>query len=305
MFGVNANQKCLITITKDFKSEFDDELTVSTNDIVQLVEKLDRYWFQVYHDGQIGKVPISNCREWNATEMAPLKLIKSTQTAFISKYDFCKDLVDGDLQFAALELLIGRKHSSNFFIICSLMLLLLGFQSLNDDWWYGTRLSSVVNHVTSWIVKNEHCGIFPLTHVWRLREDLLPENVFTDSGVVIQTDNIVPPPTIEKESADDSDEIDNQTNEEILFYVKVVKTMKAHLEEEMDLPQIEEVLAITSIPDNLYYFGKSLDGTKQGLFPKNFVVKIDNYEMSPSPALESNPPSIPPPSPPAISNLFT
>ena len=107
MFGMQSN-KCLITIVKDFTNEFDDELTVKNGEIVQFVSKLDRYWFEVYTDNRTGKVPISSCREWSSTEMSSISLVKPDQAAFISKYDFLKDCLEGDLRFAAFEILIGN-----------------------------------------------------------------------------------------------------------------------------------------------------------------------------------------------------
>ena len=107
MFDYLQSDKHLITIIKEFKSEFDDEITVQKGEIVQFVSKFDQFWFQVYTDNRTGKVPISSCKEWNSTEMSPIKLIKSGQAAFVSKYDFIENCVDGDLSFSAFEILIG------------------------------------------------------------------------------------------------------------------------------------------------------------------------------------------------------
>ncbi|KAH9392865.1 hypothetical protein TYRP_005955 [Tyrophagus putrescentiae] len=170
MYSQQSN-KCLVAIVKDFLKEFDDELTVKRGQVVQFVGKLDRYWFEVYCDGQTGKVPISSCREWNSQEMSSIRLVKaSQQAAFVSKYDFLNDCVEGDLRFSAFEIIIG-------------------FEAANDDWWKGTRLASIKNSITSLSVREENCGIFPLTHVWRLREDLLPDSVFTANGVIISSSN--------------------------------------------------------------------------------------------------------------------
>ena len=107
MYG-NQSDKCLITIVKDFTKEFDDELSVKSGQTVQFVSKLDRYWFEVYSDNRTGKVPISSCREWNSTEMSSIRLVKSHQAAFVSKYDFLKDCVEGDLRFSCFEVIIGK-----------------------------------------------------------------------------------------------------------------------------------------------------------------------------------------------------
>src|SRR5699024_7880260 len=162
------------------------------------------------------------------------------------------------------------------------MFTLTGLESLNDDWWHGTRLASVKNSFTSCSVKEEHCGIFPLTHVWRLREDLLPESVFTQTGVIIENStsdsstantHLEPVPTGAIHQAHHP-----QSTPGECFYVKVIKTMIAHLDEEMDLPEVGEILQVNSTPDKLYYSGQSLDGTRVGLFPRNFVKIEDNYE---------------------------
>ena len=109
MYGnQSSNNKCLITIVKDFTKEFDDELTVKSGQTVQFVSKLDRYWYEVYCDGHTGKVPISSCREWNSTEMSSIRLVKPKQAAFVAKYDFLNECVEGDLRFSAWELLIGK-----------------------------------------------------------------------------------------------------------------------------------------------------------------------------------------------------
>lgn len=107
MYGQQSN-KCLVAIVKDFSKEFDDELTVKKGQVVQFVAKLDRYWFEVYCDGQTGKVPISSCREWNSHEMSSIRLKKPNQAAFVSKYDFLNDCVEGDLRFSAFEIIIGN-----------------------------------------------------------------------------------------------------------------------------------------------------------------------------------------------------
>ncbi len=108
MYSQQSN-KCLVAIVKDFLKEFDDELTVKRGQVVQFVGKLDRYWFEVYCDGQTGKVPISSCREWNSQEMSSIRLVKaSQQAAFVSKYDFLNDCVEGDLRFSAFEIIIGN-----------------------------------------------------------------------------------------------------------------------------------------------------------------------------------------------------
>ncbi len=193
-----------------------------------------------------------------------------------------------------------------------------GFEAANDDWWKGARLASIKNSITSLSVKKENCGIFPLTHVWRLREDLLPDSVFTANGVIISSSN-------------DSSEIEPALGVPVPeaipeatehFYVKVKKTMTPHLREEMELPEIGEILLVTAIPDKLYYFGQSLDGARVGMFPKHFVQVEDNYEPPPSPPPQCDlhstnsstsspipssnlpPPTIPPPSPPHISINF-
>ena len=112
MYG-NQSNKCLLTIVKDFTKEFDEELTVKSGEIVQFVNKIDRYWFEVYSDNRIGKVPITNTREWSLSEMSSIKLKSvnqklTNQAAFVSKYDFLNDTVEGDLPFSSSEVIIGN-----------------------------------------------------------------------------------------------------------------------------------------------------------------------------------------------------
>ncbi|KAH9392866.1 hypothetical protein TYRP_005956 [Tyrophagus putrescentiae] len=82
--------------------------------------------------------------------------------------------------------------------------------------------------------------------------------------------------------------------------------MTPHLREEMELPEIGEILLVTAIPDKLYYFGQSLDGARVGMFPKHFLRPHSTNSSTSSPIPSSNlpPPTIPPPSPPHISINF-
>lgn len=156
--------------------------------------------------------------------------------------------------------------------------------------------------------------MFPLTHVWRLREDLLPESAFSQHGIIIEglTDN---------ESTAQGEQVAPIKDDTHLpatehFYVRVTKTMEAHTSDEMNLPENGEILLVNSIPDKLYYSGQSLDGRRVGIFPKSFVKIEDNFEptethcdlnstnsSTTSPIPSSNPPTIPPPSPPPICKL--
>lgn len=176
-------------------------------------------------------------------------------------------------------------------------------------------MASIKNSITSLSVKEENCGIFPLTHVWQLREDLLPESTFTQNGVNIESKDSTEASQNEPASLGVavSDTHLHEATEH--FYVKVKHTMTAHLRQEMELPEIGEILLVTSIPDKLYYYGQSLDGNRVGMFPKHFVQIEENYEPSTqcdlnsttsstsSPIPSSNPPSIPPPSPPPTPHI--
>lgn len=75
---------------------------------MQFVSKLDRYWYEVYCDNQTGKVPISSCREWNATEMSSIKLVKNQHAAFVGKFDFMNACEPSDLPFATHDVIIGK-----------------------------------------------------------------------------------------------------------------------------------------------------------------------------------------------------
>lgn len=108
---------------KDFNSEFEDELTVKNGEIVQFVSKLDRYWFEVYSDNRTGKVPISSCREWNSTEMSSIRLVRPTQAAFVSKYDFLNNCEEGDLRFSSFEVIIGKVHSGMWSVVVDFVFL--------------------------------------------------------------------------------------------------------------------------------------------------------------------------------------
>lgn len=90
-------------------------------------------------------------------------------------------------------------------------------------------------------------GIFPLTHVWRLDPKLLPKKVDTNG-----------------QSSD-------------VKYCKVMVEMRSQLDNEIDLFK-DEVLKITENYDKMYFKGESVDGQRKGIFPKNFVQILDNYQ---------------------------
>lgn len=318
--------KGLLRVTKDFTSEFEDELSVRTGDLMQFLKKVDRFWYEVYFDSKTGKVPISHCRELNSTELECLRLIdsQSGQAAFVARHDFCSGCQEGDLRFSKSELIIGRDQGFGALTALTVLFLGTGFKAVNDDWWHGARLTSVRRNNQHLTVDSSQCGIFPLTYVWQLRDDLIPEYVFNGTGVLavsFQTkpagDHRSPPATRTTTIPKVEITAPTATNSEssYLFYVKVAKTMSAQLPSEIDLPREGEILAVASVPDKMYYHGHSFERNIDGIFPKNFVKVIDQKEAdayldgmahessnnsSESSLAESPiPPSISPPPPPA------
>ena len=105
---MSEEEKTLINIVRNFEAHFDDELTVNAGSIVQYIKKLDRMWFMVYYDGHEGKIPINSCQEWSPGDMERLSFDPNNgQAAFVAKFDFISDAQEGDLIFAANEILIG------------------------------------------------------------------------------------------------------------------------------------------------------------------------------------------------------
>ena len=173
--------------------------------------------------------------------------------------------------------------NSNFFFIT-------GFHPIDNDWWNGTRLSSVQRLDNHLIVDDANCGIFPLTFVWKLRNDLLPDFIFDPRGIrvknftskhsiddnidnTVEKQKIVPNESLQPEQ--NNNNVVNTTKNKYLFYVKVIKTMEAQLDQEIDLPELDEILGVIKENDKLYYEGESLSRKIRGIFPKNFVVKTD------------------------------
>lgn len=195
---------------------------------------------------------------------------------------------------------------------------------IDDQWWYGTRLTSVKKKQNSFFVEKSNCGMFPLNYVWKLKEELLPEFVFVEDGIQILNDDVPqesfsPVVAIQPVEVVGSDSSQTHVmNEDVKFYVKVIQTMDAQLENEIDLPLIGEILAVIQVPDRMFYYGMSLDNKRKGIFPKKFVI-IDNdfnpqnmnspaptnslncsnnsdssISVSPAPPIISPPPSPPP-----------
>ena len=158
-----------------------------------------------------------------------------------------------------------------------------------------------------------------------LRNDLLPLKLLNSTVNTIEEDNIVNDKIaeanfhnnhfnsahadqsfddLENDNEDQSDEI-CLNEEQIMFHVKVIRTMKAQLMDEMDLPKIDEVLAVLSEPDKHYYYGSTFDGKRKGIFPKSFVHVIQSERDSDTPDSELQAPTItPPPLPSCKLSLF-
>src|SRR6218665_1991295 len=193
---MSEGDKILMNVVRNFDAQFDDEVSVGSGSVVQFVRKLDRMWFKVYHDGREGKIPINTCQEWSPTDMAKLAFDPDNgQAAFVAKFDFIRDAQEGDLVFTANELLIGELLLFIIFLLfcyrflnCCFFLTTQGLYLTNESWWYGTRLKSVIWKNNCFLVKPENCGIFPITHVWMLRTDLLPDTVLS-SRISIESED--------------------------------------------------------------------------------------------------------------------
>lgn len=100
--------KCLLTIHKSFTGQYDDELSIEHGQIAQLIRKLDKYWYEVYMEDRIGKIPIDCCHEIRDDLLDNLRIsLEMNQVVFIAKHDFINQCEDGDLKFARFELIIG------------------------------------------------------------------------------------------------------------------------------------------------------------------------------------------------------
>lgn len=258
-----AGGKHLIRVVKDFNGENNDELTVTKGEIVQFIAKTEQYWFKVWQNGREGKLPISSCIEINARDLLALKIVPEKQTIFISRYDFMEGNKE-DLAFAAKEMLIGLRE-------------------VNNDWWYGCRFDNVYLKDNRVLVDSKNCGIFPLSYVWKTREELLPDYVFSPLGT-----EIIYPRLESSQSIENIDQVAtnfpssenvNNVNDKFLFYVKVITKMSKQFEEEMDLPKLNEVLGVVDDTDKHFYKGEALDGSRKGVFPKKFVEVIQQAEQ--------------------------
>lgn len=296
-----AGGKHLIRVVKDFNGESDDELTVTKGEIVQFIAKTEQYWFKVWQNGREGKLPISSCIEINARDLVALRIVREQQAIFIARYDFIEGNKE-DLAFAAKEMLIGLRE-------------------VNNDWWYGCRFDSVYVQENRVLVDSKNCGIFPLSYVWKAREELLPDYIFSASG----TEIIYPRMQSTSETSTDqgqtthlpaSQNPSNMNDKKYLFHVKVVTKLDKQFEEEMSLPTLGEVLGVLDDSDRHFYRGEALDRTRHGLFPKKFVEVVqrpadgeqdgatddddDDSSACPSPL----PPTEPPPTPSFSSSKF-
>ncbi|XP_054160708.1 dynamin-binding protein-like [Oppia nitens] len=117
--------------------------------------------------------------------------------------------------------------------------LIIGLEPVDENWWNG------------YVMANPNLiGIFPLTHVWQLDNKYLPKKI--------------------KPS-------DENYNNDRKMYAKVVIEMHSQLDNEIDLYK-DEIMVITDTYDKMYYSGHSLNGQREGIFPKNFVKILDNYQ---------------------------
>lgn len=157
-----------------------------------------------------------------------------------------------------------------------------------------------------------------------MREDLLPDYVFNSSGIKFLNPAKQLPNNdvlIKNDNNSSKDNTEEPSTSSYLFYVKVTTTMNAQLDEEIDLPELGEILGVISIQDKLYYQGESLSRKVKGIFPKNFVTKLDDHDindhstkspMCDNQELETSssgpsplPPSFSPPALPPIDNNFS
>jgi hypothetical protein len=98
----NLNHPKVVRVVNEFKSQFDGELSVCVNDLIQIESQLDKYWFYGYCNGNYGKIPVINCRE---VVIEPLD--NENWTLFAANNDFYNDCIDGDLRFRKGDLIIG------------------------------------------------------------------------------------------------------------------------------------------------------------------------------------------------------
>lgn len=101
--------KSILSIVKSFEKQFDDEISVEIGQIVQKIRKLDKYWFEIYIDGEIGKIPIDCCREIKTDQLRSLRInTELKQAIYVSKHDFVDNCEQGDLRFSRFELIVGK-----------------------------------------------------------------------------------------------------------------------------------------------------------------------------------------------------
>lgn len=112
---MSSADKCLLNVVKSFVGQYEDELTIEPGHIGQLVKKIDKYWYEVFLEDQIGKIPIDCCREMQCTSLNELRICKKlNQAIFIAKHDFINNCQDGDLKFSRFEIIIGNCVASIF-----------------------------------------------------------------------------------------------------------------------------------------------------------------------------------------------
>lgn len=100
--------KCLLTIHKSFTGQYDGELSIEPGQIAQLIRKIDKYWYEVYMEEQIGNIPIDCCRMIHDDLLQNLRIVtEMKQVVFVAKHDFINNCEAGDLKFSRFEFIIG------------------------------------------------------------------------------------------------------------------------------------------------------------------------------------------------------
>ncbi|GIY80563.1 dynamin-binding protein [Caerostris darwini] len=178
-------------------------------DVVQVKERIDKQWSHGVSKNGEGSFPIGFTIELK------IPLLNEEESLFAVSNDFSAE-EDGDL---TLKKLAQPKY--NLFHCMTERDLVVGKQPIDSNWWKGEI--------------DGQCGIFPLTHVWKVNKKLLPQA---------------------------------NTLKKMSQKAKVKMNMKAQIDEEMDLFQ-DEIVTIIEEVEKGWYRGEC--NGRKGIFPASFV----------------------------------
>lgn len=208
-------------VTREFVATTSEELSLRPNDLVQVVSRVDKFWLHVYHDGKEGSYPSGSITLLDTVDLAGHHECE----LFAGKEDF-KAEQPGDLGFVRGSI-IKRTGTED------------------GNW---SRGQLIYDNSSRCLVIGNQVGIYPTTHAWQLRNDLIVSNSEAASSPMTETSasNGKPPIAVGTANTD----------------------LRAELTEEINLIAGAKV-TIYGVHDRLYYKGEC--NGKFGIFPKSFV----------------------------------